>query len=435
VNPIELPSAGFKPAPALARAAHVRLRLAGSESGFALIEVMVSAMLLAVVAIGVYSGIDGPTAVSGADRLRSQAAGIAQQDQDRLRSMRFDDLQTYSDPPRTVSLGNTQFTVTSRTRWIADSSGTDSCTNSSARADYLALTTTVSWAGVGSRGPVTMRSIQAPPTGTGTNLRGNLSVQIVNQTGTDPVPGLPISIDGPVRMNGTTNSEGCAVFPFVPVGDYRVSYQRSGWLDPTGAAAIAFNTSVTGNATTIESKQYAQAAAVNVTFEDSDRSTVKWTSGSITATGMPAPKVLKSAPAGTSVSSLTTGYTLYPFTSGYAGWGGGCPDPTQDPATAATVRLPTLRLVVAGGDSAVTTLNLVVTPAACADAATNPIVRRLTTARNVTVNVPVPYGDYDVCADDGTRRRQITAIQNRTPGGTTPQTLTIPTTGTKRVCP
>ena len=54
-------------------------------------------------------------------------------------------------------------------------------------------------------------------------------------------------------------------------------------------------------------------------------------------------------------------------------------------------------------------------------------------------NPGLPYGDYQVCADDnnGSSSRRIISgtIQNRSPAGTALQTLTIPTSGTSGPCP
>src|SRR4051794_38502137 len=62
-------------------------RLSRGESGFALIEVMMSALLVAIVSVGVLAGIDASSATSGSTKARGIAASIAQDDQERLRTM------------------------------------------------------------------------------------------------------------------------------------------------------------------------------------------------------------------------------------------------------------------------------------------------------------------------------------------------------------
>ena len=61
-----------------------------SESGFALIEVIVAAAVLAIVALAVLSGIDAASSTSAREKARAVAASLAEQDQERMRSYRFD---------------------------------------------------------------------------------------------------------------------------------------------------------------------------------------------------------------------------------------------------------------------------------------------------------------------------------------------------------
>ncbi len=441
-----------------------RLASARSEAGFALIEVMVSAALLAVVGIGIYNGIDGPAAISGTDRLRSVASGVAVRENERLHSLSFDELQQNQIPPETVTLRGINFTATSTTRWISDASATESCTNSNTSADYLALTTTVTWPGMGTH-PTTIRSIQSPPTGTGTNLRGSLSVQITDQAVPgNPVTDVPVTIDGPTRITANTNSDGCAIFPYIPVGNYHGTFQQTGWVDPAGNSAGAFDTTVTGNNTTVVSKQYAQASAVNVQFEDSAGNNATWSSASLVSSGMQTPKILTSSPTGSLVNALNSGYSLFPDPSGYGAWAGDCPDPslpspqgygvtrkdtvsvTPGNASTVRVRMPTLTITAKNGTTLLSGANVYITPlAACSDpgpaplSPTKAVPSKIQTSATGVANVPLPYGDYSVCVDAniaGTNRRRImNPVTNRAPAGSaTSLDVSNAGGGTRAVC-
>jgi Tfp pilus assembly protein PilV len=450
-----------------------RLRAARSEAGFALIEVLVSAALLSVVGIGVYNGIDGPAAISAKDRMKSQASSLAQQDQERMKSMKFDDLQRTAGTSPTVTLGQITFTTTSRTQWISDQTGTDSCTNSSASADYLVLISTVSWPEAGSTRSVTVRSLRAPPTGTGTNLRGNLSVQLTDEkTPALPVAGVPVSITGPGNYTVATNSEGCAVFAYIPVGSYQATYHQAGFVDQTANSNVTLPpTSVTGNNTTVQPATYAQAGSIAVSFKDSAGSPASWSSASLYANGIGVPFIMRSTPANTAVASLNSTATLFPFTAGYHAWAGDCPDPTMAPPTtggysspaetvtvgpggsqAVSVTLPTVNLQVKSGATALGNANVYITPvSACSDpgpTSYTPTKKSLKTLATPAaslgkLSVPLPYGDYTICADavvgSSTRKRTLT-VQDRGPtltaSGTPLQTFDVSGSGSASgACP
>ena len=64
-----------------------------SESGFALIEVIVAAAVLAIVALAVLSGIDAASSTSAREKARAVAASLAEQDQERLRAMTYEQIR------------------------------------------------------------------------------------------------------------------------------------------------------------------------------------------------------------------------------------------------------------------------------------------------------------------------------------------------------
>src|SRR5437667_5684290 len=102
-----------------------RLRFRG-QGGFALIEVVVSAALLLVVAGGVLAGIEGPSNISGKNEVRSQASDLAQQDQERLRGMSFSSLVGYT-ATTPVTVGNVTYSRYSSAVRIRDNNDPDSC--------------------------------------------------------------------------------------------------------------------------------------------------------------------------------------------------------------------------------------------------------------------------------------------------------------------
>src|SRR5689334_6733144 len=57
------------------------------EEGLLLIEVLISAFLIVIIAVGTFTGIDSANKVQQSLRARSQATTLAQQDEERLRSL------------------------------------------------------------------------------------------------------------------------------------------------------------------------------------------------------------------------------------------------------------------------------------------------------------------------------------------------------------
>ena len=84
------------------------------ERGSILLEALASAVLLAVLTLAVLQEVDGATASSARNKARTVAAQLAEQDQERMRGMRFIDLSNYRDS-NTVPVDGVAFTVDSRT--------------------------------------------------------------------------------------------------------------------------------------------------------------------------------------------------------------------------------------------------------------------------------------------------------------------------------
>jgi Tfp pilus assembly protein PilV len=451
-----------------------RSRCFAEEAGFALIEALIGAVVLIVIALATLSAIDRAQKTSGFAKNKSVAGALAEQDQARLRGLPADSLSTYATnhaASRTVTINGLNYTVASTVDWIRDSTGgTLSCTNNSGQADYLKLTSTVS---ANSIQPVKLTSLAAPPLAYSAS-RGTLVVQ-VNDGATVPagVQGVNVNISGPTSQSGTTNALGCAVFSFVPAGAYNVAIAKSGYVDPNGVAAPSVgNKTVTGGNLTTQPFTYDAAGSIPVSFETdigtATSSVIRsrgYGAGAENA-GLSGVRVSQSntlPPAPTVALDAASGYTMFPFRTAYNVYSGGCPssDPkntfpnwftTGNPGVDDTATVPvggqspgvivrqsSLRARVK--DSAGTYLNgatVVVTPRSTtlSQGCVPPKDTQWTTAKNpadntngwitknafdfggsignVTYDPGVPFGTYSVCAsyNFGT----TAAPQWRTPG-------------------
>jgi Tfp pilus assembly protein PilV len=301
------------------------------DAGFALIEALVGAVVLIVVAVGTLGAIDRAQKTSGFGKNRSVAAALAEQDQARLRGLPTDSLSTYRTnhtATRTVAINGLSYTVASTVDSVRDTTGgTVSCTNDGNQADYLKLTSTVS---ANSIKPVTIASLSAPPLSYSSS-RGTLVVQV--NDGAVPavgVQGVSVTITGPTTTSDTTNSLGCAVFPFIPAGSYDVAIFKNGYVDYAGTTtAIHQSKTVTGGNLTTQSFIYDAAGSIPVTFEtDIGTSGVvlspsRGYNASAFNTLVPGNQMRSSADINPPVPTITLA-NLFPFRTAYNTWAGRC---------------------------------------------------------------------------------------------------------------
>jgi type II secretory pathway pseudopilin PulG len=242
-----------------------RLRaLRSSEAGVALMEVVVAAAILAMVAFGVLAGINGAQGSTGREKARSVAASLAEQDQERMRSMQLESLAELNET-RPIALDGSTYTVKSEGKWISDTTGgTPSCQNNSKQADYLQISSAVTSNVIGTKTkPVLIKSLVAP-TVVYSATRGSLAVQVNNRNHAG-VPGIAVTIGGPSSDVQVTNEQGCAIFPYIPVGNYEIKLNRPGWVEHYGVQQAIGNQDVTAGTLNVRTMDYDQAATVVAT--------------------------------------------------------------------------------------------------------------------------------------------------------------------------
>jgi Tfp pilus assembly protein PilV len=239
---------------------------APGEAGFALIEVIVSA-LIAVTVTGAVIGLLNATGRAGAEeRHRSQAYSIAQEDQARLRALRISELNV-ATKPRTVTLNGTPYTVTSTSTFVSDKTGTTTCGGETVAADYVKLGSTVDWPSLGSRPPVYIESIVSPVSGSLDPSHGNLAITVKTPAGV-AISGVGLSGTGPGTFSGSTDSSGCALFGGEPAGNYTLTPSlASEYVDVDGKAPSPESVGITAGSTNTVLLEYGRAGTVLVEFK------------------------------------------------------------------------------------------------------------------------------------------------------------------------
>jgi len=398
------------------------------EGGFTLIEVLVSALLVALIATAAAKALVTTAHTSADQRLRSQADGLATQDQERLRGLSDTQLASLSQShPSTVD--GTTFTVQSTSAY-EDTTGATSC--SSTAAAYYRIVSTVSWTeGFNNQAAsIQEESLLSRP------VTGDLLTQVTDQTGA-AIQGVTINPTGPSTQTASTDSNGCVMFAGLTPGLYSIPVSYSGYVDPNGNAAPTGTATVTTTGTAHPNGgtfRLGQAGSIVGTFQASggvsgEADGISWlgNKGSIPMSGG-----FRTAPTAdpTTPSTGFTTFSLFPFASlsptdysgNYTVWGGRCagqmpPAPSPDQftvtpgsvGTAQTIQEPLLDLGTVYYNNGSTTAaktpaHVVITysDGTCMDQWRPPLPSTMNATNGWLKNPGQPYapaGTLTVCAD------------------------------------
>jgi Tfp pilus assembly protein PilV len=442
-------------------------RIGRDEAGFAIVEVLVSAVVLLIFSTGVYTLLTGATRATAQERHRSQANQLAQQELERARSLRIADLVGLNSTKRVLEDGTqlaagapcptsgaqarqTCYTITSSTQFQNEPAATSGCSAGSGSRDYLLLTVSVTWSSMGALHPVSASTIVSPPSG---SLVPNSGSVLVNVTDSRNVGIQGVSLSGTSAagsFSGTTGPTGCVLWRNVPVASYTMTVGgvASAMVDQDGNTPPAQTVGVVDQGTNTINLQYDRPGSIqNINFRTRDYSNNLVTSSAdsviVSNTGMSLNKQF-TPPGGVRATSITTTTTLYPFTSPYAVYAGSCASntPPAGPmlgnatvpvagagslASPGYIQLPSLQVTVKNLLLSVSGAKVTAKDTGCN------VTRTLTSSTDSNGQVPVggdiglPYGTYSVCATGGGKKRTTTV--SLTSAGSTGTPLTIDLSG------
>ncbi len=407
---------------------HRRTPSLRDESGFGLIEVLVSALMMVLVASGVYLGLDGASATSGINKRRSVSSELAQQDQDRMRSMTVNDLSNYRGTSRTT-VNAIVYTIDSRATWVTDSTGSASCTSGVAGANYLSISSSVTWPTM-TVPPVTVESVIAPPVGSFSSDQGSLAIQVRDRNGAG-LPGVDVTLTGARNYTDVTNAQGCVLWGYLPVGNYDVAVAKAGYVDQQGVAQPSKPVGVVGASTNTLAFDYDLGGRIQTNYQTWSGSAVVPANGTeFTAVSsyltVPLAPFGDGAPHASFTSSL-----VFPFSTPYGVYAGNCAgaDPLANGqpaqlaqvnpgATAvAAVREPPINLRVVNGASPVANATVKLTGIGSGCGA---LPGQLTGATGYLPNPAYPYGRYTACVQAAGRAQTVTMTGATTLANTSP---------------
>jgi Tfp pilus assembly protein PilV len=441
------------------------MRALARQDGGLLIEVMVSAVVLLLVATAVFKTLDAASARSGATKSRAIAGDLAQADLERLRAMKLSDLSNLRET-NTSSVDGIPYTVASRADWVTDKTGTASCSSADSQADYIRISSTVTWRAMAGLKPVVLTSVIAAPIGSFGTDEGSLAVQVTDAAG-NPVAGKQVTLTGPESYSDATNELGCVLWGFLTQGNYTVTL-APGCSDRSGNEPVTKPAGVVGEALTTLNLDCDVPGDIRVRFDTralrlpGNAYAVEASKGRYVMaanSGLPAP-FYRTFGDGTAQTEILAN-DLYPFTDPYGLYAGTCTgaDPRTSPNTGTatlqsaprggsvgpvTVRQPALNLDVESGNtgtqlagaSVKATVDGVKTPG-CSGS----FDMGLTNANGQLVDPGVPYGTYDICAQKktGSVTYAVTVqdVADTRPDGTALTQINVPTSGTANVgtCP
>jgi len=442
--------------------------IARSQSGGALIEIMMSALLVALAATAVFKGIDGATATSGQSKSRAVAVTLAQEDQERMRSMDPRKLSSYTLGPVSKVVNNVEYKVTSTGSYVSDRGDSESCTKGDGRVTYVKINSKVEWPDMRSSKPVQASSIVAI---NNAYSKGSLAIKIVDRTGLTGVPDVPVTIDPPVSLTKNTNENGCVVFDGLDAGQYFGQFSKAGYVDPNGDNVVRPDNgwNVTTGSTSISTYQYDRAGSINFAFDTKYQTNAAWdvtstpagTAVTLIHQNIPGPPTQGVKTADVVVGSTGLNFTsLFPFTTPYTAFAGKCVSgaPAWTTPNSATVpsngsvalklRMPAIGVrVQRNGGTPSSTAEVTVRPST----GTCVPVRILpnATSTNSYTTAPTsstastyafPPGSYIVCADDNTstgsaRKAEVTVNNTSESGSLTTVNITQSTATTGGQCP
>lgn len=428
------------------------------ERGIMLVEVLVSAVVLIMLALSSMAVIDRAGEVSAANRARSVSTALAQKDQDFVRQMPWSKIgqivtdTTPADTPYPALAGDNgdgiDTTVDGITYKVATkvSIKLDTNTRTACLAGWrnkrVIIETTVTPPSSIKMKPVKMRTERLPLVSDRSD-KGSIIVRLTRANG-DATSGVTVTAGGTTK---STDSDGCAVFNDVtPTNSMTVTWGTSGgsYVDENGADQVSRLVTITAGVTAQLSGRFDDAKSPTIHLTDGSQDGT-WPSVSVVNSGIST--VYNGVRNFTGSNSTRSIGPLFPFVSPYGVFAGSCwgNDPTvwggdavttntmalNAPFSTIDVLMPRVTFTVPNtggyrafiaydsrpykmGNGRCGELGLGIFPPGAAAATQAPMAYKTTAVGATTINYPMPYGIYRICVDNpGLNKRTATGADLR----------------------
>lgn len=253
-----------------------------SDDGFLLIEVMISALLVAIIAFATFNGFDAVNRASADQRSHDQAVVLAAQSQEQLRTDPVTTLDALETTPHvyTQTVDGTLYTITQKvapSNGAASGSGCNVTETTKQTGANVQITSAVTWSALSTakRPEVTLTSIITPPAGSGLEIDvGNAPAPTAGVSGVSVV--VTYKASGSTSLStaeGTTNSSGCLVFGGIPSLAASIAIpQKVGYVTPGDLLKVPEKeVTLAPNITTHDAVTYAQGGRLQAEFYDESK--------------------------------------------------------------------------------------------------------------------------------------------------------------------
>ena len=423
------------------------------ERGVMLVEVLVSAVVLIMLALSSMAVIDRAGEVSAANRARSVATALAQKDQDFVRQMPWSKISqivtdtTPADTPYPALAGDDGsgiettidgmvYRVATKVSIKVDENTRTACLAGWRNKRVFIETTVTPPAGVKMK-PVEMHTERVPLVSDKSD-KGSIIVRLTRANG-NPTSGVTVAAAGTSKP---TDDDGCAVFNDVtPATSMTVTWGTSGgsFVDENGADEVSRLVTITAGVTAQLSGRFDDAKSPTVHLTDGTDDG-DWSSVSVVNSGIST--VYNGVRSFTGSGSSRSIGPLFPFMSPYGVFAGSCwgNDPTVWGGTASNsntmalngpfgtidVLMPKVTFTVPStggyrafiaydrrpykmGAGRCSELGLGIFPPGAAANTQAPIAFKTTDPTKTTISYPLPYGIYRICVDNpGLNKRTAT---------------------------
>ncbi len=223
-------------------------------------------VLLVIFSFGFLGAVDTSSRISGNNEARTAAAALAQEDIERVKALKIRDLANMN-LTRTVPVGGVNYSVTTTTQWVDDSTGTTTCPSGATRTDYLKAISVVTWPSMGKTPPVKNQTLIAVPLGTFDDATGGLIAKFIDRDG-DGVPNISgRARRGPPRAVARATPTAARSGAACPrAATTSTSHSPATWT-LTATTSIHQSGTVSGGATNSFVFSYDRASTISATFQ------------------------------------------------------------------------------------------------------------------------------------------------------------------------